>query len=155
MTAEAQRRRRNIDRVLALILACTDDDTKSVLTNHCCVLMSGHLERTIVETFLQLTDEQIYAKCITNFSNFHIRRFQNADFDKVCTLAGQFDSDWSSSIREENKRSELKDHIDSLVGNRHQIAHGNSVSITEIDLVAWLPHVDRFLELVEQTCCRA
>lgn len=92
------------------------------------VLTSGFLEKAISHTY------SVYASGagstqLVRYAHRRLETFQNPNAEKILQLAGDFDSEWREAL-EDYLGDQRKDHIDSVVANRNQIAHGANVGVT-------------------------
>jgi hypothetical protein len=68
-----------------------------------------------------------------------LRTVQNPNAEKITIIARSFDVHWASALEKFLEENGRKDAIDSVMNNRHQIAHGKDVGIT-------IPQVSEYLE---------
>ena len=80
-----------------------------------------------------------------------MERFQNPKMETVIQLVGAFSQDWADNLKTET-RDQLKDHIDSLVANRNQIAHGKDVGLSHVRLNDYYQSAVKVIELIEEQC---
>jgi hypothetical protein len=73
---------------------------------------------------------------VANYVNNRLKDVTNLNNEKIKQLLGSFNSDWVKIINE-NILDDQKDAIDSILANRHQIAHGKSVGITYARVVRY------------------
>jgi hypothetical protein len=66
-------------------------------------------------------------------------------------LFGAFNPDWKVQL-EVATQGQLSDSVNSIVGNRHKIAHGESVSLSMSSLAAYYKDAVLVIELLEKTC---
>lgn len=103
-------------------------------SKYLCVLTAGFIEESLRVLLFE------YAK---NNSHPRIQRFieketsfiTNCKTERILEVLNKFDPNWSLIFETEIKRNspidkEVKDSIDSIVSNRHLIAHGKSVGMT-------------------------
>jgi len=139
--------KRTLDRCDDLIARAptiaTDDLLVSAICQHICVLMAGALETAVKEI---LTDKcrKKSAPQIAAYASGRIASFQNADPKKIHSLMAQFDSKWAEQI-ESFWSDEIKDHIGSIVGNRHNIAHGRPTEVSIARIREWRKSLGGFI----------
>jgi hypothetical protein len=128
-----------------------DEEIQSLLTKHLCVLVSGFLEVSIREIFYGYTEKKTNEK-VAKFVSAQLKHFRSPNSENVISLAGSFSEQW----REELQKSivdDLKDALDSIVANRHNIAHGTDVGITFGRISAYYGNAVKVLSLIETKCC--
>ncbi|MGH2613411.1 MAG: HEPN domain-containing protein [Rhabdochlamydiaceae bacterium] len=117
-----------------------------------CVLVSGLLETSIGLIFLNYAESKSHEN-ITSFIESNLSKFQNAKTGKIVELIGSFNQTWKTEFERivVIDSDELKESIDSIVTNRHQIAHGKDVTITFISVRNHYKNILRVLDLLEKT----
>jgi hypothetical protein len=75
-----------------------------------------------------------------------MREFQNPNMQKIREVAGSFSDEWGTELE---KDATIRDSVNSILNNRHQIAHGKS---TIGRLRPWYQDAVRLVELMKQQC---
>jgi len=125
-------------------------EVQSDFAKYLCVLVSGFLERSIVE----LVQEHARRKGPLTLSNFvenRTKRFPNPKPDKIRQLLGSFDSRWHLEV-DEFLRNEVQDAINSIVSNRHLIAHGYRSDITVNEVRRHYQVIQKLVKKVQSVC---
>lgn len=91
------------------------------------MLVSGFLETSLQILYYQYAKDKA-APFVANYVDAQLGRFQNPNMDRILALTRSFSPDWATGLRAATE-GEIKDSIDSIVANRHKIAHGESVGI--------------------------
>lgn len=122
-------RERRLDDLFARIGGLEfDPEMQAHWSRYLCVLCSGYLEsclRDIMYEYVRVrAPEQI-----RNFVNSKLQDFQNPKYAKIKDLLCMFHVDWGRLL-DDAITQEVKDAVDSIVANRHQIAHGSDVGIS-------------------------
>lgn len=101
------------------------------LGHYFCVAVAGFLENAHAEVFGQYVDKKAHPK-VSRYACAMLRSVSNPKAEKFVLSAGRFDEDWGKRlktfIQEDSDRR--KGAIDSIMSNRHLIAHGKSSSIS-------------------------
>jgi hypothetical protein len=105
----------------------TDLEVRSDFARFLCVLVSGYLEKAIQELATECCRRQS-APAIQRYAGTQLKNFQNPNRERILQLVGAFDPSWRSNLQG-NYIDEL-DACVSVVALRHQIAHGESVSVS-------------------------
>jgi hypothetical protein len=87
---------------------------------------------------------------VANFVEARLGDFQNPKMNLVLELCRCFNPAWESALDIAN-RAELKEALDSIVANRHRIAHGEAVTLSFARLKPWYDQAWAFIELLDQT----
>jgi len=127
-----------------------DPETRADFAKHLCVLVSGYLERAVAEMLMEHSRKN-GAPSLQLFVESNTRNFTNANCEKLKKLLGNFSPDWRTRL-ERVLVDEVKDAVDSLVANRHIIAHGGSVGITYIRVLSYYKHVQVVVNLICNIC---
>ena len=105
----------------------SDAEMLSEWTKYLCVLTCGFVEQSI---------KRIYEAYVVHHANKEVNRYvertlkrhRNPKMENICQIAGHFSKAWSKEL-EDKAEGQLKDSIDSIVANRHRIAHGEDVNL--------------------------
>jgi hypothetical protein len=143
--AEVARLRQRLDAAFARFDKVGDDlEVRADFARYLCVLVSGFLERALVELATECARQQA-APVVRSYAAKQLARFQNANMERVLQLVGSFSPEWRTQT-ETFVEGPVKDAVDSLVAVRHQIAHGEQASITFHGIREYR---DRVYELVD------
>mgnify|MGYP003382046493 CR=1 FL=1 len=124
-----------------------DDELRAEMTKHLCVLASGLLEVGCRDILTRYTTRRASPQ-VTRYVSSELEYFQNAKVGKIVELLTSFDAtaatSWRASLSEE-----AADSIDSIVNNRHQIAHGRSIGLSFDVLRRYHSHATEALRSIE------
>lgn len=132
------------DEILARVSSVSDDLLVSAVCQHVCVLMAGALETAIKEILGDHCTKKS-APRVASYATSRLLAFQNADPEKIINLTRQFDSKWSDEL-EAFWAGEIKGHVGSIVGNRHNIAHGRPTEVSIARIREWRKSLGAFLQ---------
>ncbi|MGA1982615.1 MAG: HEPN domain-containing protein [Acidobacteriaceae bacterium] len=122
----------------------TDDELKAQMAQFLCVLSSGLLEEAVRLTLSGFAKTRSSPE-VASYVTANLEQFQNPRFEKIMILLGSFDPKWRSHF-EDGPSNEVKDAIDSIVVNRHQIAHGRPVGISIVTFSKYYKQVCAFID---------
>ncbi len=142
--------RSRIDAVFARAAGVTDGQTQADMSRYLCVLVSG---------FMEQATRHIYGECARVRSSPQVARyverqldgFMNANASKLCQITGAFDGKWGQDL-EYYLAGQRKDALDSIIANRHQIAHGRDVGLTYIRMKSYYGEVKGIVAYLEAQC---
>lgn len=117
-----------------------DIQIQSDLACYICVRVSGLLEQSLYDCLLDYTIKHSNGT-VASFVERQLDKFQNAKSGKIGDLLGAFDPTWKSEFEVRPER----EHIDAVVGLRHQIAHGENTGVTLGTIKSYLASVNLFL----------
>lgn len=117
-------------------------------SRYLCVLVSGFVEasvRTLIADYATARS----APEIAHFVGSKLKMFTNAKINKLLDLVSEFGDefreDFAKSVTEE-----IKDAVDSVVSNRHLIAHGKDVGIGISAITKYYQSVIKAIEELER-----
>ena len=128
MTIRTQSYEKRIDQLLKIATAVKDDEVKALLSNYICVLVSGYIETSIQDIISEYTKPRSHGS-VSGFVVGRLKRFTNANTEKIGNMLNNFNQDWKSSF-DSMLTEERRSAINSIVANRNLIAHGISTSIS-------------------------
>jgi len=124
-----------------------DAELLSNWARYLCVLASGFIEASVRTLILEYVSVRANRE-VTHYVGQKLRRFQNAKMSKILDLLADFSSEMREDLDTATK-GELKDAIDSVVSNRHQIAHGASVGMSYVNIRDYYDRSVRVIEMIE------
>lgn len=127
-----------------------DMELQAHWARYLCVLCSGYLEeavRTIYGTHVRSHTHSHVA----NYVETTLQGFQNPNMEKILKLTGAFKPEWRRKLESETE-GELKDAVDSIVANRHLIAHGRNVGLTYATVKSYYTRAKKVISLIERNC---
>lgn len=68
---------------------------------------------------------------------------------KILTVIGEFSTQWREDV-ESATNGRLADAVNSVVANRHLIAHGRNVGITYVRIKDYFASVLKVVELIDE-----
>ena len=115
-----------------------------------CVLTAGFLENAIRETYGEFV-KQTASPQVAKFAMAKLEGISNPKAGRFIETAGNFSSTWAEDLKtfldEDGRRR--RNAIDSIMNNRHQIAHGGSTQISIGRVREYLPDCIDVVEFIE------
>lgn len=134
--------------------ACGNDlEMYSHWAKYLCVRSAGFLENALLEVysdFARVSAQQPVAEYVGKT----LAKINNADTGKFLETARRFNPAWADELAtflDENGRGPA---INSIVSNRHRIAHGLSSNITVVQVRIYLDKAVEVIEFMEEQCRR-
>jgi hypothetical protein len=152
-----KRRQQKLDRLFAQVAAFVgpagkpDIEMQAQWARHLCVLTSGFIETSVRQIFEDYAKSKTYDARLFSYVSEQLARFQNPRMDAICQLCGTFSADWRAAI-EAATAGELRESVNSIVSNRHLIAHGEDSGISYVQMKTYYERAVKMLELLEQHC---
>jgi hypothetical protein len=128
----------------------TDLEIRAHWARYLCVLTSGYLEvavRCVLREYVR-TRAQGH---VPNYVDETLERFQSPNGEGILQAVGRFSPAWRTSL-EGAIVGQLKDAADSIVNNRHQIAHGGQVNITLHIMTGYYSDARALVQAVQRVC---
>lgn len=131
----------------ASTIAAEEEELRADLARYLCVLVSGFFESSVKTLFRAYVSQHADERIQSQFSA-GLKRVNTVNSDVLLDRAGQFDRDWKTAIATFID-GESKEAIDSVVTQRHAIAHGDVSDITLGDVERYFGRITRVVEFVE------
>lgn len=147
-TAEAVRLSNRISGLFKKIENIEDMELKAQWARYLCVLCCG---------FLEVSFRAVLVDAATRRSSEEIRNFVEAKLDlsrspkmgNMIETVALFSKTWSETL-ERDTAGKIKDSVDSLVVNRHLIAHGQDTGVSYVRVKTWFEDSIHAIEKLEQ-----
>lgn len=142
---------RQYQRIKTLIdntrISCGDDiELQGHWGKYMCVLVSGFLENAISQVYVGLVNNSS-SQTIASFTLGILEKIQNPKSKKFVEVARSFKKEWGEELeRFLNEDINRKNAIDSIMANRHLVAHGKNTSISVVKVKE---HLDKSIEVIE------
>nr|VFJ86687.1 MAG: hypothetical protein BECKLFY1418B_GA0070995_100422 [Candidatus Kentron sp. LFY] len=152
--AEIIELQRHLDAAFERIGDVTSDnpELQSDLARYLCVLVSGYLEKAVTALLLEHARQAGTPPTLQRFVDVRTRRFTNANTQRLQDLLGSFDPDWERELKSFLVDG-CKDAVNSIVGLRNRIAHGETVGITYRQISDYYIQVQKVVDQVAGLCC--
>lgn len=110
-------------------LAKLDIEILSHWGKYLCVLSAGIIENGIKEIYGEFVKNAASVP-VAKFARQKLSRIRNPKTGTILEVANSFKSTWMVSLNEYVNENGRKEAIDSIMTNRHNIAHGKKSTIT-------------------------
>lgn len=154
MNIKIVQHKQKLDALFSQASTITDMKMQGEWAKYLCVLASGYLENSLRILILEYISNNSSQK-VQRFNDPQISNLTNCKHGKIVKILEQFDVSWSTTyIAEIEAKSkitdEIKDSIDSLVQNRHDIAHGKSVGIGYVRVKTYYEKAHTAVEIIDK-----
>ncbi len=117
-----------------------------------CVLAAGFLENAISDIYTDFVTNSSSPQ-VCSFANKTLKKIQNPKAQKFIDVAYSFKKEWGEELEQYFSAEQAnKEAINSIMTNRHQIAHGKSTSISVIRVKDYLEKSVVVVEFIENQC---
>lgn len=117
-----------------------------------CVLASGFVENAISHVYIDFVSNAASPHVI-QYTTKSLESIQNPKAQKFINTAYNFKKEWGEEIEVYFKDNpDIKDAIDSLMQNRHLIAHGKNTGVSVSRVSQYLEKAKALIEYIERQC---
>ncbi len=142
------------DRLEHLIGYSPSDDSLDEFQAHwaryLCVLVSGYIEIAIPAVLSTYTSAQA-GPFVISYVEKQLDHFHNPKFGRIIDLISAFNPAWADSIKTSSEGA-IIDHVNSIVANRNQIAHGRDTGVTLVRVRDWFTSAKALIRSLESLC---
>jgi hypothetical protein len=147
---------RQLQRLQSLIsktlhASANDFELQSHWGRYVCVLVAGFLENSLAEIYTEYVQKSA-SPPVANFTVLTLSRIQNPRASRFIETAQSFKKIWGEELESFMSQNGRKDAIDSIMNNRHQIAHGRDSGITVARASEYLRKCVEVIEFMEAQC---
>lgn len=147
---EITRQRQRLDDLFQKAKNLPDPELQSHWSRYLCVLVSGFLENSVRITLTEYSRNRADVS-VFDFVESRLRQFQNPRMGAILELTGGFSQEWKQLL-EKDTSGQLCESVNSIVGNRHKIAHGESVGLTLHTLTQYYRDAVKVVDLLRLQC---
>lgn len=143
-----------IDTLFGNVATIPDPAAQAEWSKYLCILVSGFIEESLRILLEEYTTKHA-APVILNFVSREVKEITNCKASKIGSILQRFNPTWESDFLDQiqNKSriaNEIKDSLDSVVANRHQIAHGRNVGLRYATVSTYYQNVKKAVETMEE-----
>ena len=135
-------------------IACGGDtELQSHWAKYICIICSGLLENALNEIYTDYAFKQI-SQPIASFVSSKLSQIRNPKSSVFLETATAFKPVWRNELKNFMEDEGRGDAIDSIIKNRHLIAHGSDQNsgVTVSRVKDWLEKAIEVLEFIESQC---
>lgn len=149
--AEVVRLRHKLDATFQRAAGIQGDlELAADFARYLCVLVSGFLEQSVREFVLEHARKRA-APTVQRYVESRLRRFTNANAQRLIELIGSFDADWRRDL-EGYLVDERRAAVDSVIDLRNTISHGGHVGLTVGRVTDYYTQIKRVVEHIGGIC---
>lgn len=145
--------RQRIDFLFRKAASVADKAEQAEWAKYLCVLVSGFIEeslRVLLEEYTRTRATPV----IQNFVSGEIKDITNCKVSKIVSVLQRFNPTWETDFLNGIQASsrfvnEIKDSVDSVISNRHQIAHGRNIGLHYATIYTYYSNVKKAVETLD------
>ena len=143
--------KQRLDSVFSLVeQMAPSDEVLSHWAKYLCVLTSGFIENSLRLVLYEYARTHA-DKTVASYVSARLEGLTNLNDEKICQLLGSFSDDWRDTFLK-MRSEEQKDAIDSVLANRHLIAHGRSVGLTQARMKQYYSEICKAVKTIDEYC---
>lgn len=147
---EIHRQQQRLDELFDKASSLPDAELQSHWCRYLCVLVSGFLENAVEQCLAAYCQKRSDGN-VSNYVQNKLHGFQNPKMGVILELFGSFNQEWKTDL-EQATEGQLSDSVNSVVGNRHKIAHGESVSLSMSSMTRYYADAIKVVDLLQKQC---
>lgn len=117
-----------------------------------CVLSAGYVENSVRDIYGHYIRKNSYSSAVVKYAVSQLEGVQNPRPEKLVKIANSFDKKWGSDLQDYLSIDFRADAVNSIMSNRHLIAHGRNSNITVGQISSYLNKVIEISEFMENQC---
>lgn len=126
-------------------------EIQSHWAKYLCVYAAGFIENAVKEIFTDYV-KKTASTPVGNYAGSVLQKIQNPKMNIIIQTASSFKKSWGENIKAFAEEDGRGDAVDSIMQNRHQIAHGKDSGITVARLSRYIDKTLELLEYIEIQC---
>ena len=132
--------------------ACGGDiEMQAHWAKYLCVLSAGFVENALSEIYGAFVDHAA-SPAVARYAKASLSRIQNPKTAKFLEIARSLKPEWGDDLDVFLSDNGRREAIDSIMTNRHLIAHGQNSSITMSKVKDWLLKTIEVIDHIEVLC---
>lgn len=147
---EVVRYQQRLDALFEKVEDISDIELQSHWARYLCILISGYLEISVRAIYSEYTSKRADEN-VANYVSNRLGSFQSHKMGNILELTRAFSRQWAEEL-EIATEGELKESVDIIVANRHNIAHGRDVGISYVAIREYYQNAVKVIELIEDQC---
>lgn len=126
-------------------------EIQSHWAKYLCVYTAGFIENAVKEIFTGYV-KKAASTPVGNYAGSVLQKIQNPKMNIIIQTASSFKKSWGEDIKAFAEEDGRGDAVDSIMQNRHLIAHGKDSGITVARLSQYIEKALELLEYIELQC---
>lgn len=155
LNRELNRQLQSLEQLFQRTAAASDSDIElqAHWAKYLCVLSAGFLENALSELFAEFV-KSAASEHVANYAVRTLSRISNPKAEKFFQTARAFKHSWGDDLQHFMDENGRKEAINSIMDQRHKIAHGKNSDISIVRLRGYLDRAVEVLNFIEQQLLR-
>jgi hypothetical protein len=133
------------------VVCGTDIELQAHWAKYICVLSAGLLENSLYEVYGEYVRSSS-SPYVASFCEKNLSKIRNPNTARFLEIAGKFKASWRVDLEVYLDDDGKGDAMNSIMSNRHLIAHGENSGITLARVKEYLFKSMQVIEFIEQQC---
>jgi hypothetical protein len=152
MHREVQRHKDRLDALFSKVEQIEDLELQARWAEFLCVRASGFIEYAVRRILISYCEDRANPQ-VFNYASWHLERFTNPSADKIVDLTRRFSTTWAEQLeRDIQEIRGLKAALNSIVADRHEIAHGRDTRLSYSRIKGYYDTAVQVVDLLEGVC---
>ncbi len=130
-----------------------DIEVQAHWAKYICVLSAGLLENALTELYVEYAQGSA-SEAVSAYVRSSLSKIQNPKTSKYVEVASAFKKEWGKELDIFASEEGRKEALNSIMSNRHLIAHGKTSDISMVRVKEYLKKSIELIEFVEEQCKR-
>ena len=130
-----------------------DVEIQAHWARYICVLSAGLLENALTELYVEYAQGSA-SEAVSAYVRSSLSKIQNPKTAKYVEVATAFKPSWGKELEDFADEEGRKEALNSIMSNRHLIAHGRTSDISMARVKEYLRKSIELIEFVEEQCNR-
>lgn len=149
--AEVARRRSRLDATFERINRIPPDlELQGDFARYLCILVANYIENAVVTLLIDYVRRSA-SPSVVQFVEGRLERFTNANATRIKELVGAFNPDWRRKM-DVVIVDEREAALNSVIAIRHQVAHGESGSVSYARMKKYYVDANRVIDEIAILC---
>jgi hypothetical protein len=153
MTPSILSHMQRIDFLFRKAASVADKAEQAEWAKYLCILVSGFIEESLRVLLEEYTRKRA-TPVIQNFVSGEIKDITNCKTSKIAVVLQRFNPKWENDFLSEIQAKsrvddEIKNSVDSVITNRHQIAHGKNIGLRYATISTYYNNVKKAVEILD------
>jgi len=150
MHKDVYRHKQKLDELFSKVESVDDIEMKAEWAKYLCVRASGYIEKS-VRLILSNFASDMSHDYVSGYVESQLKCFTSPKAGTIVDEVRCFSPKWAVQIEEEIDGA-IKDALNSIVANRHQIAHGRDVDLSFVRMRNFYNDAAKVVDILTATC---
>lgn len=127
-------------------------EMQSHWARYVCVLSAGFVENIVRHSYGAFVRKNSYSEQVIRYASKQLDEVQNPKAERLVKIARTFDPQWGQDLEIFVGQNYRGESVNSIMSNRHLIAHGRNSNITVGQVSQYLTKIEEIADFIEAQC---